>query len=202
MSVFAHRMIFIRHGETKYNAEGRLQGQRDIPLSVKGREQAAAVGRFLGAHMRAEIAALEAHEAFYASPLHRTRETIEIARAAMGLPSPRYNLVPRLKELTFGQWEGLTWGEVEAKYPGAAKVRETDKWNFVPPGGESYHMLVERVRPWVLGLSGDCFVASHGGVARALMMLLAGVDPKFAESANIWQGRALVFANGRFDWVG
>ncbi len=202
MPAFDHRMVFIRHGETKFNADGRLQGQLDIPLCAKGREQAAAVGRYLRDHLRAEIAALELKDAFFASPLYRTRETLEIARSAMGLSPTRYHLAPQLKELTFGRWEGLTWAEVEAKDPAGAKARDADKWNFAPPGGESYQMLLMRIRPWVQSLTGDCFVASHGGVARALLVLLAGVDPKIAGSADIYQGRALIFANGRYEWMG
>ncbi len=63
-------------------------------------------------------------------------------------------------------------------------------------------MLVERVRPWLAARQGDCFVASHGGVARAFMVLIAGVSSAAAENANIWQGRALIFDKGGFGWVG
>ena len=63
-------------------------------------------------------------------------------------------------------------------------------------GGESYAMLVDRLRPWLDGLTGDVFVVSHGGVARALMTLIAGVAPAKAADAPIIQGRALCFKNG------
>ena len=59
---------------------------------------------------------LETAEAFIASPLERARETMEIARDAMGLPPSCYRLDPVLKELSFGIWEGMTWREVEARY--------------------------------------------------------------------------------------
>src|ERR1700726_2858426 len=68
---FPHRLIFVRHGETAYNAENRLQGQLDIPLNRRGREQARAVGRTLGAQTGPEIDRLEAADAFIASPLER-----------------------------------------------------------------------------------------------------------------------------------
>jgi probable phosphoglycerate mutase len=199
---YPHRIIFVRHGETSYNAENRLQGQRDIPLDRKGREQASAVGRALRDRFADELARLDALGAFYASPLVRARQTIELARAAMGFKPERYRLSSTLKELTFGDWEGLTWPEVEARDPAGGKAREADKWNFAPPRGESYAMLVERLRPWLAAREADCFVASHGGVARAMMFILAGVGAEEAASANIWQGRALIFDRGGYGWVG
>jgi probable phosphoglycerate mutase len=197
-----YRIIFVRHGETIYNAENRLQGQRDIPLNRKGREQASAVGRALHDRFADELARLDALGAFYCSPLVRARETMELARAAMGLDPERYQLAPTLKELTFGDWEGLTWREVEARDAQGAKAREADKWGFAPPRGESYAMLVERVRPWLAARTGDCFVASHGGVARAFMVILAGLSAAEAENADVWQGRALIFDKGGYEWVG
>jgi broad specificity phosphatase PhoE len=198
---FPYRLIFLRHGETAYNAENRLQGQLDIPLNTRGREQARALGRTLGARIKSEIERLEATDAFIASPLKRARETMEIARDAIGLPPRRYWLDPTLKEISFGAWEGLTWPEIAAGDAKSVRARTRDKWSFVPPGGESYAMLVERVRPWLEGLTGDAFVVSHGGVARALMTLIAGVAPAKAADATITQGRALCFENGNCRWI-
>ncbi len=200
--MLTHRLLFIRHGETDWNREGRLQGQRDIPLNPKGREQAAAVGRSLRKLMGAEIDQLEATHAFQCSPLGRTRETMELARAAMALPPGDYALNDALKELTFGDWEGLTWPEVAIRAPGGPEARAADKWNFTPPGGESYAALAERLTPWLKTVREDLFVCSHGGVARALMVLLGGLAPEKAADADIHQGRALLFAEGRFRWMG
>jgi probable phosphoglycerate mutase len=197
-----YRILFVRHGETDYNAEGRLQGQRDIPLNGRGRAQAAAIGRALAKALPEAIAALEAAEAFVASPLIRTRQTMELARASLGLAPERYGLEPALKELTFGDWEGLTWPQVAKRDPAGARAREADKWNFAPPGGESYAMLAARLQPWLESLKADGFVVSHGGVARALMTLIAGVSPQAAENADIWQGRAILFAGGGLRWIG
>jgi probable phosphoglycerate mutase len=198
---FPYRLIFLRHGETAYNAENRLQGQRDIPLNARGREQARAVGRTLAARIKSEIERLEAAGAFIASPLERAQETMEIARDAMGLPPRPYRLDAALKELTFGAWEGLTWPEIEARDGKAVRERRKDKWSFTPPGGESYATLAARVRPWLDGLTGDAFVVSHGGVARALMTLIGGVAPTKAADAPIAQGRALFFENGNCRWI-
>ncbi|HWG03510.1 MAG TPA: histidine phosphatase family protein [Beijerinckiaceae bacterium] len=196
---FCHRLIFIRHGETDWNVEGRLQGQHDIPLNARGHGQAEAAGRTVGrivggAAARATLAAI-------ASPLGRACRTMELARGALGLTPDIYATDDRLKELSFGRWEGLTWSEVKALAPDLAGLREADKWDFVPPGGESYAMLALRIEPWLAELRGDTLVVSHGGVARVLLALIAGVSEACAPHAAIWQGRVLVFESGGFVWV-
>jgi broad specificity phosphatase PhoE len=202
MPEFSHRLIFVRHGETAYNAENRLQGQRDTPLNARGREQARAVGATLRNLLGAELDRLDEAGAFVASPLERTRDTMEIAREAMGLAPKHYRLDPLLKELSFGAWEGLTWSEIEVKDPKGLRARHEDRWAFAPSGGESYAMLANRLRPWLDGLSEHTFVISHGGVARVLMTLIAGVPPEKAVGAPIIQGRAIVFENGSCHWIG
>ena len=194
------RIIFLRHGETDWNAEYRLQGQQDTPLNARGRDQARAVGRALRDWLGGEgpdVASLD----FIASPLSRTRETMELARAAMGLPPADYATDPRLVELSFGRWEGLTWNELKARDPWAATAREGDKWTFQPPGGESYAMLAERVRPWLDGLDRESLVVAHGGVARVMMVLIGGVAPAEAALRDIRQGRALIFEDGGCRWL-
>jgi broad specificity phosphatase PhoE len=199
---FPHRLIFVRHGETAYNAEGRLQGQLDTPLNARGREQARAIGRTLRSLVGREIDELEQAGAFFASPLERARETMEIARDAMGLAPACYHLDPVLKELSFGVWEGLTWSEIEAKDAKRLRARRENRWAFVPEGGESYAMLADRLRPWLDGLSEHAFVISHGGVARVLMALIAGIPLTKAVETPIIQGRAIVFENGGCRWIG
>ncbi len=202
MPEFPHRLIFVRHGETAYNAENRLQGQLDIPLNARGREQARAIGGTLRRLVGREIDRLDEAQAFFASPLKRARETMEIARDAMGLAPGRYRLDPVLKELSFGVWEGLTWPEIEVKDAKALRARRKDPWAFAPEGGESYAMLADRLRPWLETLREHAFVISHGGVARVLMALIAGIPPAKAVGAPIIQGRAILFENGGCRWIG
>jgi broad specificity phosphatase PhoE len=189
------RLLFIRHGETDWNAVGRLQGQQDIPLNELGRRQAAEAGRHLR-RLVPDPAALP----WIVSPLERTRHTAELARRALGLPEQDYALDERIKELSFGRWEGLTWREVRKSEPGSARAREADKWAFVPPGGESYAMLADRVSPWFNGLEREAVVVSHGGVARALLHLVTGMPSVEAPSEDIWQGRVLIIEPGRHAW--
>ena len=189
------RILFVRHGETDWNVEGRLQGQTDIPLNALGRIQAEEVGRRIRTLVNDP-----ATTRWMVSPLMRTRETAEIARASLGLPKTDYVLEPRLKELTFGRWEGHTWAELRRKDPLAEPTREKNKWDFVPPGGESYAMLKDRLEPWLHSLDGEVVVVSHGGVARTLMAIIADIPKAEAPRHDIWQGRVLVFEDRRFRW--
>lgn len=191
-----HTLYFVRHGETDWNVEARLQGQRDVPLNDFGRVQAEEVGRRLR-----ELVSHPEDLDYVASPLGRTRETMERLREAIGLHPPAYRTDERLKELTFGNWEGLTWKEVRERDPKGARARDADKWGFVPPQGESYAMLAERVAPFLESLTRDSVVVSHGGVARVLLVMLGQASRDFAPRADIWQGRVLVFAPDRHYWA-
>ncbi len=195
-----HRLIFLRHGETDWNAEGRLQGQRDIPLNAKGVAQSEAAGRTLRRILGREPDVLAAYD-FVASPLSRTRRTMELARGAMGLDPFAYRLEPALVEITFGRWEGLTWPQVQAVEPELARAREADKWHMQPPDGESYAMCAERLQPWLATLTQNTIVAGHGGVARCLMHMLCGVAHERAPVCDVWQGRVLVFEAGKYRWI-
>jgi probable phosphoglycerate mutase len=108
--------------------------------------------------LRPDFAGLD----YVASPMHRTRETMELMRGAMGLDPAAYARDDRLKELTFGSWEGLRWKDVRSKDPQGAAARERDKWGFVPPAARAMPMLTERVRSFVEGLARDTVVVAHG----------------------------------------
>lgn len=191
-----HRLFLVRHGETDWNREGRLQGGQDIPLNAVGREQAVeAAGR-----LRDLVRGYDGLD-FIASPMQRARETMEILRHQLGLPVAGYRTDERLRELTFGEWEGFTWREVRKAERELALARERDKWSFVPPGGESYRMLAERIRPVLNGLARETVMVSHGGVARAVLALVGAVAPGEAAMVDIWQGKILMIADGRVSWV-
>lgn len=189
---------FIRHGETDWNREGRLQGQRDIPLNDLGRQQAAEAGRRL-------MAAMETGRAgrlpWLVSPLSRTVETALLARTAIGVEPPGFMTDERLKELTFGRWEGETWHDLKKRERDLARARKADKWNFVPPGGESYALLAKRVQPWLASLPDESVVVSHGGVARVLMTLIGGLPERDAPYQDIHQGQVLHLKSGAYNWI-
>ena len=189
-------IVFVRHGETRWNVEGRLQGQRDIPLNANGRKQARRNGEAVAAAI-ADVASYD----FVSSPLIRSRETMEIARAAMDLDPARYTLDDRLREITFGEWEGFTTDELRAENAELLAAREKDKWGFLPPGGESYRLLSARVEEWLVGIARPTFVVSHGGVGRVLRRLLLGLDPQEAVAINFPQDKALFFRDGGAEWI-
>ncbi|WP_296579285.1 histidine phosphatase family protein [Phreatobacter sp.] len=188
-----HKLYFVRHGETDWNAEGRLQGQRDIPLNAVGRVQAEEVGAIL-----ARLEPGYADLAYWASPLSRTRETMERMRARLGLHPPAYGLDDRLMELSFGAWEGLTWPEVEAHSPAVAASRLADKWHTKPPQGENYEDVATRLRGFVATLDRPSVIVSHGGVGRTLMALRGTMDRVRASEVFVRQGVVYVFEDDRF----
>lgn len=192
----AHKLYLVRHGETDWNVEGRLQGGRDIPLNELGRVQAReAAGRLR------DLALGVDDFNYICSPMGRARETMEIFRNALGLQPKTYGVEETLREITFGEWEGMTWREVRKAHPDQATCRERDKWGYVPPGGESYAMLSERIRPWLSRLDRPTLTVSHGGVARAILALTGAARPQDAATTDIWQGKILIISGCRHEWV-
>jgi broad specificity phosphatase PhoE len=193
------RVYFIRHGQTDWNAEGRYQGQADTSINDLGRRQADRNGRLL-AKLESRLDAFD----FVASPLSRTVETMRIARAAMGLDPDAFRTDPRLMELHFGDWQGRTMAEVEARAPGSEAARGRDKWRFLPPGkeAESYEMLAGRVEHWFGELAQPTVCATHGGVIRCVFRLAAGLGPEEAGAMHVPQDRVLVMNGGELEWRG
>jgi probable phosphoglycerate mutase len=188
-------IYYIRHGETPWNALGRLQGVQDIPLNDLGRRQAAQAGNILAdlfARDRREQSSL----AFVASPLIRARSTMELVRAEMKLPSAGYALDDRLREIAYGKWEGSTLPEMQAADPDLYAKRQTEKWTVSPPGGESYVEVEARMQDWYASLRGDTVAVAHGGTARALMVALGIETPISAADLTIEQGAVYVFRDG------
>jgi broad specificity phosphatase PhoE len=185
-------VYYIRHGETDWNVAGRLQGHRDIPLNAKGRIQAAHCGEVLRDQFAREgrdPASLD----YVSSPLGRATETMELARAALGLPAAGYVLEPQLIELAFGDWEGSTIALLHQNDPVRISQREHDKWHFQPPGGESYEMVAARMRVWYASLTRDTVATAHGGTCRGLMACLGIAKPAVAPLIDIDQGVVYVF---------
>lgn len=184
-------LVFLRHGETDWNRENRLQGQQDVPLNALGREQARRNGEEV-ARAFPDIAGFD----FVASPLLRCRETMEIAREAMGLPREGYRLDARLKEITFGDWEGTSNDEIRERFPDAFAARDADKWRFTPPGGESYEALAKRVNPVLDEITRPTLMVAHGGVGRVLRIRLLGEEPLVAVNTDIVHDRVFVWRAG------
>ncbi len=99
----------------------------------------------------------------------------------------------RLKELTFGRWEGLTWKDVRKADPAGAAARERDKWRAVPPDGESYELLAVRVAGFLPTLRRETVLVSHGGVARVLMTMIGGIAPRQGRQGRYLAGQGTGF---------
>jgi broad specificity phosphatase PhoE len=188
-------IYYVRHGETDFNLQGRLQGRRDTVLNAHGRQQAAECGTVLHDLFTRDHRQPQDFR-YISSPLKRARETMAILRGALGLAPLDYETDARLIEIGYGEWEGLTLPEIEARNAGELTQRERDKWDFAPPGGESYQQLAERIGDWYRSLTSDVVVAAHGGGVRALMALFKILSEAQATHAQIAQGVVYVFSDG------
>jgi broad specificity phosphatase PhoE len=167
-------LYFSRHGETQANRENRFSGQRDTPLTDKGRDQARAIGEI----MKREVGARPSL-AFISSPLQRARTTMEIVRETLGLPPDGYATDPRIEEIDLGRWDQLTDAEARALDPALFDARHADKWHVNVPDGENYEQVAARATHWADSLTADTFAVSHGALTRILRGLFEGLE---------WQG--------------
>ncbi|MGE5530018.1 MAG: histidine phosphatase family protein [Patescibacteria group bacterium] len=164
------RIYLARHGRTAWNAEGRYLGHTDLPLDEQGMREA----RGLAARL-----AKVRFAAAYCSDLQRVRQTADLileAGGGGGRPIPDR----RLREASFGSWEGMT-------YAGLAALPEAAAWlldpaGAAPPGGESLAEVAARVSSFyqeaAAGLGGEeILVVTHGGPARIMICLALGLDP-------------------------
>lgn len=185
-------IYYIRHGETEWNADGRLQGAQDIPLNDLGRKQAAAAGAIL-ADLFARDGRSEAALGFVVSPLGRARSTMELVRGSLQLPPDQYAIDIRLREIGYGEWEGSTLQQMQAQDPDVFARRQAEKWTVPPPGGESYAEVQARMSDWYSQLTADTVAVAHGGTARALMVALGIETPNSVADLTIEQGAVYVF---------
>lgn len=169
----------VRHGETLANASGRIQGQTDSPLSELGRRQCQAV---------AESLVGQPIEVVYASPLQRALDSATCVAERLGVT---LHVEPRLMEIHAGVFQGLSWPEIESRYPAEAARWKSHDPDFRIPQGESRRELMRR--------AGDAFAAvreaghaqavivAHGGSLAAAFKALLGV-PAERNPFNFYNG--------------
>jgi broad specificity phosphatase PhoE len=168
------RLILLRHGQTDYNVDGRMQGHIDSCLTDAGHEQAAEA---------APVLASLAPDRLVSSDLRRAVDTAEVVGAACGLP---VKFDPRLRETHLGLWQGHTVAEIELDYPGAIATWRSDP-AWAPPEGESRIDVVARSRPVVDeldaefadsdGVSETVLLVAHGGLIAGLVTGLLDLPP-------------------------
>lgn len=187
-------IYYVRHGLTDWNVQHRLQGRHDVPLNALGCAQAVRCGEILHDLFVRDGGKAEDFD-YVSSPLIRARKTMEIVRSTLGLESTGYGVDARLAEISFGDWEGLTYADVLALDKDIVAKRESDKWGFRPPGGESYAQVTARISQWYATLDRDIVVAAHGGTARALIAHLALAPAQDATHHSVDQGVVYMFAD-------
>lgn len=189
-------LYLVRHGETTYNAEGRIQGHTDAPLSALGVKQAEAVAGRLSK---------ETFTAIYSSDLGRASSTADIIAANHNLP---VNTTPLIRESNLGVLQGLTRAEVEERYPTNLHEWRRNPLTMRPPGAETQEDVITRCADFLLNISnthkdGDkILVVGHGGSLRGIIVAALGLSSAFyrmmhcsntslsileiGESASLW----------------
>ena len=161
----ATTLLLARHGETDWNRERRWQGHAEIELNDTGRAQARRL---------ADELAVDPPSLVYSSDLSRSRETAEIVAVAIGLPVA---LDPRLREVDVGEWSGLTWPEVEERFPDGARRRLAGGTGW--EHGEAFEAMRDRVTEALLELAAGhdgerILVVTHGGPITAAWLACGG----------------------------
>ncbi len=156
-------LALIRHGPTAWTRDNRLQGHTDVPLSAEGRE---AVSRW-------RLPPVLSSYQWVSSPLTRATETARLLGAAP------LRIEPRLKEMSYGEWEGRRLKDLRAELGPAIAENEARGLDFRPAGGESPRELLRRLSPWLAEVARDgrpTLAVTHQGVVRALLSLATGWD--------------------------
>jgi alpha-ribazole phosphatase len=169
------RLLIARHGLTTWNTEGRFQGQTDVPLNHTGRRQADALAkRLAGEHI----------DVVYASDLSRAWET---ATTIVTHHTCLLHAEPGLREMSFGDWEGLTYTEIQERDAQLLAHWEADELNVSAPAGETLQQIAQRVQTVLERLIVDhpdetVLLVAHGGALQVLLCLALGLSPQ-----SYWQ---------------
>ncbi|MCR6633207.1 MAG: histidine phosphatase family protein [Magnetospirillum sp.] len=163
-------ILLVRHGETHWNRQKRIQGHGDSPLTLKGIEQAKAYGRTM-----AGLIGDPAQWRLVSSPLPRCVQTAAILSEVVGLDFAGIELDARLKEISTGHWSGRLKAEMQ---PEELSGEGVNSWFFRCPGGETYEHLATRLSSWLADRrpGEKLVVISHGIAGRVLRGLHAGLE--------------------------
>lgn len=170
------KLFLVRHGETDWNIESKIQGQTDIALNEKGRQQAK--------ELAGELACREpAIQVIYTSCQLRARQTASIIGEALGIVPVA---AKGLEEISLGKWEGYTWRQVREVFAEDYQLWQSNRRYQVPPMGESYQQLLDRLIPAIDNIISredeNTLVVTHSGV---IMTLLSYVyDTPFEDMAR------------------
>lgn len=189
-------LYLIRHGETEWNRQRRIQGWGDSPLTAKGQAQARAVGALIK-----RVCANATELTVISSPLGRTLWTARLVAEAAGIDATDIATDPRLREISFGDFEGLSWPEFETNHAEFFAAWRADSWSFQMPGGESSALVAERVGAWLTEHSFDrpALVVTHGITGRILRGLYKGIDWEDMRKLSIAHEELHLLADGAIE---
>ena len=161
------RFALIRHAQTVWNREKKIQGHSDSPLTADGEKQASGWGQILSQF---------AWDRMLASDAGRAQATAEIINAILKVP---LTIDSRLKEQNWGQWEGMTVRQIEAEARQELDDQVTAGWDFCPPGGESRRSVWQRSQATLAQAAErypgqNLLVITHEGIVRSLIYNLCG----------------------------
>lgn len=189
-------MIYlVRHGETEFNRQRRLQGHVDSELTALGVRQAEAVARLL-----ADLTGCAPGWRIIASPLGRTRRTAEIIADALGVADVEID--PRLIELSWGAWDGRLRSDLEAAYPDAFG---RSGWAFHAPTGETYEQVCARMAGFLGELPPEperrIIAVSHGVAGRVLRGVYGDLPPGLVPGQDVPQDAVYRLAGGGIERI-
>lgn len=189
-------IILVRHGETEWNLQRRNQGRFDSALTDRGVGQAHAVGRFIRKLPDATAARI------VGSPLGRARRTAEIIRENLD-PVPELRFDDRLRELSLGSWDGLTYDEIAICSPGVFDGEGRHDWCFRSPDGERYEAFAARLGEWLdEAVDAPLVVAvTHGVVSRVLRGLYTGLPPAKSMILPVPQDKVFRLSGGSIEEI-
>lgn len=186
----------IRHGQTEFNATGRIQGAKDSPLTALGIEQ----GRRVGMRLREVV---PADTRIIASPLGRTQHTARLVREAAGLAAG-IETDARLAEISLGEWDGMLKDDIRQMSPDFEAEHRRWNWFFDAPGGDSYEALTERLGGWLEDArthAGPIVAVSHGVAGRILRGLFLQLPRDEALMLDIPQDAFFGLSRGQIERI-
>jgi broad specificity phosphatase PhoE len=185
-------IYLVRHGQTEWNANHRIQGCRaDSPLTSLGREQARCVGETL----KRLLPSCKTPR-LVSSPLGRAVATTAIILETLALPPTAYAMDDRLREIDYGAWTGLTQAEVRQKYRTQWEARAGDPWNVPPSDGECYAEVGARAIEWLRSQEHDVIAVAHGVFGRVLRGMVLGLDGPAIQALREPQDCVFRISNG------
>jgi len=189
-------ILLVRHGETEWNRQRRIQGRFDSPLTERGIAQAQAIAQWVGGLPDAEYAEI------VSSPLGRARRTAGII--ARHLDAGREPVVDdRLREISVGSWDGLTYRDIEQQSPGIFDGDGRHDWYFRAPAGDSYEAFAARVGAWLAEAAGARLLVAvtHGIVSRVARGVYVGMPRAAALTLPVPQDKIFRLSGGAIEEI-